>query len=427
MTTACHGSNVPDAKYWQRAGKIWFDTDPHARAYTSLLTDASANIVSRLANKELKPSSPTSEYRDLLNAKCISCHSNESATESQRVLGADCQVCHGKAEAWGSQHYSREWKSLSKSRFDGTDRIDLESFTVRARVCVSCHVGELNRTNDLGMASDRVVDHRLLAAGHPPMHFDFESYLRRYPVHWDTQSEPIGLGSATGVERWRIGKLTIAIARLKSLGARAERVISKSFNDSDWPELSEYSCSSCHHSLEKPSWRQDDDTRSIATWDDWTVSQLECAVRTQSIDELTLQLNRLKSSVEQISPDPALVSTLSTSLKAWLEMELEHVASPSENTVETMRQKLNSRMANADRLDNWETATQWYIATRLLSEGLGMSVSKTPVAFVKEDPFVSERTWLPTASVEFDTPKSFHPNMLKDYSNDLKLQLRTRP
>jgi len=425
MTTACHGSNVPDAKKWQRAGKIWFDTDPHARAYTSLLTEASAKIVSRLANEELNPKSQS--YRDVLNAKCISCHSNERVSESQRVLGIDCQVCHGSADAWGSEHYSSEWKSLGNSRFDNTQRINVESIVGRAEVCASCHVGEINRSSGLSIGRDREVDHRLMAAGHPPMYFDFESYLRQYPVHWDSQNEPVGLGATTGMERWRIGKLTTAITKLKLLSARADRSTSKSVKETDWPELTEYNCTSCHHTLEQPSWHQAGSSNTLASWDDWCASQLDCAVRDRSIEELKSQLSRLKKSVEQVSPEPIQVSMIATSFRGWLEMELEHVSSPSENSVEAMLLKLKSRMARVDRLYNWESATQWYVATRVLSEGVGIVGSKATVSFVKEDPFVNARTWLPASGPGFDTSNSFHPDMLNEYVNDLKLQLQTRP
>jgi Cytochrome c554 and c-prime len=432
MTTACHGSNVPDAKNWQRAGKIWFDSDPHARAYTSLLTEASARIVSRLANKVLKPSSPISdEYREVLKTKCISCHSNENVSESQRVLGVDCQVCHGSEDAWGIEHYSSDWKSLGKNRFDGTERVNVESIATRAKVCASCHVGELDRKTGHRSGRDREVDHRLIAAGHPPLYFELESYLRRYPVHWDTQDESVALGSKLGVERWRVGKLTTAIAKLKLLAARAERSTSRSAQAADWPELTEYSCTSCHHSLTQPSWRRArvSNTSSLASWDDWTVSQLDCAVRDQSIAELDAQLTGLKKVVEYSMPEPAQVATIAKSLKAWLEMELEHVSSPAENSDVILLLKLKSRMASVDRLQNWESATQWYLATRVLAEGIGIVGSGAPVSFVKEDPFVNPGTWLPTATNEIDSPTNFAPDMLNDYSTDLKrqLQIHTRP
>lgn len=427
MTTACHGSNVPTTKTWQRAGKIWFDQDPHARAYTSLLTDASAKIVSRLVNEELKPSSTT--YRDILNARCVSCHANENAPEEQRVLGADCQVCHGNADAWGSEHYSSEWKALGKSRFDNTKKFNVESLVSRAQVCSSCHIGELNRNSGLNVALDREVDHRLMAAGHPPMHFDFEGYLRRYPVHWDMQNEPIGLGSPIGFERWRTGKVMAAITKLNLLAARAERSTDKNARAvSDWPELTEYNCTSCHHPLEQPSWRLARGGNAIAVWDDWGVSQLDCAVRHESAAELESQLTTLKHHAEQLVPEPRQVAMNATALRRWLEIELDHVSSPAENSVELMLRKLKSRMENVPKIRNWESSTQWYIATRVLSEGLGIVSLQETVPFVSEDPFLGfDKTWKPSSSQEFNTPKLFHPDMLKKYSNDLMQQLRTRP
>ena len=426
MTTACHGSNVPDTKTWQRAGKIWLDQDPHARAYTSLLTESSVRIVARLVKEQLDPDSQA--YRNVLNARCVSCHASENAPEKERELGADCQVCHGGADAWGSDHYSSEWKALGKSRFDNTNMLNVESMASRARVCSSCHIGELNRTSGPSTGKDREVDHRLMAAGHPPMHFDFESYMRRYPVHWDTQDERIGLSSSVGVERWRTGKITAAITKLNLLAARAERTTSNSAKVNDWPELTEYSCTSCHHTLGQPSWRQSRGANAIADWDDWCVSQLDCAVRDEASTELKSQLIDLKRHVEHRAPEPRQVALSALSVRRWLESELNHALTPAENTVERMLPKLQSRLERVDEIRNWESATQWYIATRVLSERLGVAGLQDPLPFVVEDPFVaSDAKWKLTFRKDFDTPKRFHPDMLKKYSNDLMQQLGKRP
>ena len=117
-----------------------------------------------------------------------------------------------------------------------------------------------------------------------------------------------------------------------------------------------------------------------------------------------------------------------TALRRWLEMELDHVSTPAENSVELVLRKLKSRMENVPKIRNWESATQWYIATRVLSEGLGIGGLQEPVPFVTEDPFLGlDKTWKPSSRKEFDTPKRFHPDMLKNYRNDLMQQLRTRP
>jgi len=422
MTTACHGSNVPDTEIGQRAGKIWFDRDPHAQAYTNLLTNASARIVSRLVNVELKPSSQ--EYRDILKAKCVSCHASENAPDTQIAIGADCQVCHGSADAWGSQHYSSEWRALGKSRFDDTKMFNVESLAGRAQVCSSCHIGELNRGGPL----DREVDHRLMAAGHPPMHFDFESFSRRYPVHWDTKDEPVGTGSSIGFERWRVGKITSAITKLKLLVARAERATSQSEVKHDWPELTEYSCSSCHHALVQPSWRQSGGVKSIADWDDWNVSQLDSAIRDQSVVELKSQIASLKSQIERIAPDPKSVAISAESLRQWLGRELKQVSSAHENSVEIMLPKMRAQVEIFPKFQNWESAAQWYIATRVLIEGLGMKCSVEPVSLLMDDPFTDEnRVWKPGPSKKMNGPSVFQPDRLGNYHNDLLKQLRKRP
>ena len=426
MTTACHGSNVADSKTWQRAGKIWFDQDPHAQAYTSLLTEASAKIVSRLADEELKPSSQA--YRDVLNAKCVSCHSNENVPEAQRVLGVDCQVCHGSSDAWGSQHYSSEWKALGSERFDNSQMLNAESSVSRAKICSSCHIGELDRTSGLRVRLDREVDHRMMAAGHPPLYFDFEDYSRRYPVHWDTSDESTGLGSTKGLERWRTGKITSAITRLNQLSIRAERSTRQTDKTGDWPELTEYSCTNCHHSLYQPYGRRAYGTNAIADWDDWCISQLDCAIREPFVNELNAHVGRMKNQMEQISPDPRAVLQTAKSMRQLLERELSHASSSNENNVEFMLKKLKSRVENVSEIRNWESATQWYIATRVLSEGLGIEGSKLPVSLVNQDPFLSDKvTWKRSDQRNLNFPSAFHPDMLADYRNALIQLLRSRP
>ena len=427
MTTSCHGSNVQAAEKWQRAGKIWFDQDPHAQAYTVLLNETSAKIVSRLINEELTPSSQ--RYLDILETKCVSCHASESAPRSQRVLGADCQVCHGSADAWGSEHYSSEWKARGRSRFDDREKLDVESLVSRAEVCSSCHVGELNRKgSNQDDRFDREVDHRLMAAGHPPMYFDFESYSRRYPVHWDTKDEEVGKGASIGFERWRIGKITSAITRLKLLAARAERATGQSTSPHDWPELTEYNCTSCHHALVQPSWRQTRGANAIADWDDWSVSQLDSAIRDQSAGEVMAQINSLKSLIEATAPKPNEVALKAASFGRWLEIELDQVSSTKENSLEAILPKLQSQAENTARFRSWESATQWYIATRVLAEGLGMEGSDDPVPLLYEDPFSgSNKTWKPVGIKEFNTPSRFHPDMLDNYHSELVRQLRKRP
>jgi type II secretory pathway component PulL len=131
--------------------------------------------------------------------------------------------------------------------------------------------------------------------------------------------------------------------------------------------------------------------------------------------------------VERLAPDPALVATKATSLRSWLELELKQILAQKENALDALLPKFESRLANVDQIQSWESATQWYIATRVLSEGLGLDCSREPVPFFRKDPYLGiDRVWRATAR-DFDTPRLFRSDMLKSYSNDLKQQLRSRP
>ena len=425
LSSACHGSDVPDAPIWQRAGKTWFDQDPHAQAYTRLLSVDSANIVSRLVHETLLPSSPA--YRQILEEKCVSCHANESAPESQRVLGADCQVCHGNADAWSSEHYSSQRKALGPSRFENSGRMNMESLVDRARVCNSCHIGELDRGG-----LDREVDHRLMAAGHPPMHFDFEDSLRRYPVHWDTSSETIGPGSSMGFERWRIGKISAAISKLKLLSARADRAKDEKSPTIEWPELTEYNCSDCHHALAHPSRRQSRPapviTPVIAQWDDWCTASLECALRDTTSSELNDRFLNLKNQIEMIAPDPSLVAINADSLRQWLMSELKNVSSESQTSSEILLSKMKTQLESSSRLRNWESAAQWVMATQVLAEGLGLELLSDAVPLLGIQPMADKtKTWKPNANKDPGILSRFKPDTIENYGNYLQQQLRNRP
>ncbi|MFM8214697.1 MAG: hypothetical protein ACKN82_08680, partial [Pirellula sp.] len=297
----CHGSKVLGTPIWSHAGNIWFDSDPHSHAYNSLLSDKSLAIVQKLSGnaksapqrfEDLKKEAYL-EYIGFLEKNCSSCHASEFAPISQREQGVDCQICHGAASVWGPDHYSQEWIALGRQRFkdpSAAGRLDMESPWVAAKVCGSCHVGELGRSGQIEFddkskfpIEQREVSHKLMAAGHPPTYFELSHFLLKYPKHWwdldnvaataATKASDKKLPSPTAarsLDTWRIGKLVNAKQRLELLRNRIGK--------EEWPEFTEHRCSSCHHPIDNDSQKSNGSDLAFAQWDAWYLQQVDLAL-----------------------------------------------------------------------------------------------------------------------------------------------------
>jgi hypothetical protein len=128
----------------------------------------------------------------------------------------------------------------------------MDTMVDRARTCTACHVGSGNRD----------VNHDLIAAGHPRLNFEFDTYLANLPRHWQPERDK------ERASAWQVGQLVSAEAALELLAYRAD-----SKNGQPWPEFAEYDCFACHHDLKAKSWRQQrgyaDRVPGTLPWSDW--------------------------------------------------------------------------------------------------------------------------------------------------------------
>ena len=74
-----------------------------------------------------------------------------------------CETCHGGARRWLSEHYQHD---VGRDELASLGMIDTKNLLVRARVCAACHVG----------SAENDMNHDMIAAGHPPLHFELASY-----------------------------------------------------------------------------------------------------------------------------------------------------------------------------------------------------------------------------------------------------------
>jgi hypothetical protein len=244
--TSCHGSVKPivGSRILQNEYSTWIIQDKHSRAYLALIGDVGermARILKLGAKAEEAP-------------KCLACHAlNPPPEQHGRAFeiseGVSCENCHGPASGWLGPHTTRTWaheKSLALGMQDTRDVIH------RTEKCLECHLG----------TKTKFVDHEMIAAGHPDLFFELDSFSAVMPRHWKSprESEPGKLAEDAawvGVREWSAGQAVQLRAAMERLTWRARN---ERFDKKDvWPEYSELSCFACHHALglAKDSWRQE--------------------------------------------------------------------------------------------------------------------------------------------------------------------------
>ncbi|MGB7751532.1 MAG: multiheme c-type cytochrome [Candidatus Acidiferrales bacterium] len=235
-STTCHGSVTPrtDNRVLQNEYSTWIVKDKHSKAYTSLQGNIGERMAAILGVGKAE-SAP----------KCLACHALDvPVTQRARTFdlseGVSCESCHGPAAAWLGPHTERDWtheKSIAAGMYDARD------LTKRSEKCLSCHLGN----------EEKSVDHEMIAAGHPDLYFELDSFSAVMPRHWKEPGEP---GEPENSDPWYdVRELTTgqAVQLRQSLLRLESRAHGKY-----WPEYSELQCYSCHHSLTSPenSWRQ---------------------------------------------------------------------------------------------------------------------------------------------------------------------------
>ncbi len=271
--------------------RIWAGKDKHHQAYAVLFNSRSIEM-GRLMGI-------SSVHRD---RRCLSCHTGYPralmpAVKGQRVaqswhkntdvsFGITCEGCHGPGgdlatgsgnrDGWFRLHLpprnaKRPWRFLDpKVKFEQHGYVDLRTPSSKARLCGSCHIGDV--------AAGRLVTHEMYAAGHPPLPgFEITTFAAQMPVHWravhnktDSQPEKSRSEFLAKTEdpffkgdRYRLESLhrtqAMLVGALVSLAQSLEVTAALSGQEAgpeSWPELAQFECYACHHDLRVPAWRQ---------------------------------------------------------------------------------------------------------------------------------------------------------------------------
>lgn len=250
--TACHGGPIPAGGVsGASAATLWFAHDPHARAFDALRSETGQKIA-RLLAAGGRPKPAERDWR------CLACHTNPATVlaadgeldESPpavavRVEGVGCESCHGAASRWVVPHSTWSVPPDRPAAYTRHGMAWINDLATRARACAGCHVGAPE--DEERRVPLRDVTHDMLAAGHPPLAFEFSSYARALPRHW-TEIDRARMppknrrGDGHSAREWLVGQLVSGESALRLFAggaARAER-------DSVWPEFARLDCAGCH-------------------------------------------------------------------------------------------------------------------------------------------------------------------------------------
>jgi hypothetical protein len=228
-SSLCHGSVTPwsDGRIRQDEYVLWSRHDPHARSYERLLNPKAKDIAQRLGLKNAHEAN-----------ECLDCHTHNvpPARRGEGYLvrdGIQCEACHGPAQRWMQGHADKNAKrgeSIARGLFPTRNPAR------RAELCLSCHFGN----------EQKLVTHRMMAAGHPRLAFEFDTFTHLQPPHYGGAAGAAGAESLSdGARNWALGQALMADTLLGLL------VHPQRGRDGFFPELVLFDCHACHHPMSK--------------------------------------------------------------------------------------------------------------------------------------------------------------------------------
>jgi hypothetical protein len=239
-STTCHGSAkartaTPVA---QNEYVNWQHFDPHAGAYAALDGPRGRQIARRLGLGAA-----------IAAPECLACHSESAQARSHGPLfqaddGIGCESCHGASERWIASHYDTPHVKHSDNLSAGMRA--LNEPVVRAQVCLDCHVG----------SADRLATHRMMAAGHPRLVFELDTYTEIWRTsggreHYVPNATYLARKSLPPPADVWIGGLIAQARRELSLltapNARGSALL---------PEFALFNCYSCHRGMGLAQWAE---------------------------------------------------------------------------------------------------------------------------------------------------------------------------
>jgi hypothetical protein len=218
--------------------------------------------------------------------------------------------------------------------------VDTRNVIQRTEKCLQCHLGQ----------REKFVDHEMIAAGHPDLYFELDSFSAVMPRHWKEPREsapgkPAEDPNWIGVRDWSVGQAVQLRAAMERLAWRANTNDSSGKNNT-WPEYSEFSCIACHHSLgpAQNSWRQERGYPGRRPGDPpWNASRyLVFRILAKQIDasaahELDARLISVAGEMSRLSPDRGAVTAAANSAAPVAQQLAERLSAMTYQPVVALR------------------------------------------------------------------------------------------
>jgi hypothetical protein len=331
--TSCHGSVKPVAgsRILQNEYSTWILQDKHSRAYQALTGEAGEGMA-----KILKLGGKPEQSQ-----KCLACHAlSVLAAQRGRSFeiseGVSCENCHGPASAWLGPHTTLDWpheKSVAQGMTDTRNVIH------RTDKCLECHLG----------TRERFVDHEMIAAGHPDLYFELDSFSAVMPRHWrvpreSTPGKPVAEAAWSGVRDWGTGQAVQLRASMERLAWRAKG--ERGDKKDPWPEYAELSCFACHHSLgpAKDNWRREHGYEGRRPGDPaWNSSRYAVfRIFAKQVDsalaqELERNMMMVAAEMSKLNPDRSAVANAALSAAPLAQQIAERLATMKYDQAITLR------------------------------------------------------------------------------------------
>ena len=238
----CHGRGAANgAVVLQDEHSTWMRRDAHSRAYLSLVDERGKRIARKLGIAE-----PERDKR------CLDCHADNvpddprSRGEQFAIEdGVGCEACHGgsggrsadPSDGWIRSHFAEQ---LDHARNVERGMYPTDAPVARATLCLSCHLG----------TRDKFVDHRMMAAGHPRMSFELDTFTQVQPAHFRVDDDYRERGKAvpSSAALWAVGQAVQVRSFLEELAEP------KHGPHGIWPEFVFFDCNACHHPMRDARW-----------------------------------------------------------------------------------------------------------------------------------------------------------------------------
>ena len=213
---------------------VWTNDDKHRQAFALLHdTDEKRKLVRQILGFELNDAFENEQYLKLKDGQdaetvrkvatvkaCLRCHATwpkdaEAGGKFAHIppvplnLGVSCQACHGPGEKWDQPHRLSAWRVVTPEAKAALGFTDCRSTASKARLCASCHVGNMDQ--------GKFVKHEWYAGGHPPLpSFELASFEAQMPAHWKSLPEKGAFAFRDAMPRDDDNRIADQIAKFKA-------------------------------------------------------------------------------------------------------------------------------------------------------------------------------------------------------------------